>query len=44
MGVSIYFEEQGIDTATIDLELVMTFPGIAAQLQGTLHSGRVVEK
>ena len=31
MGVSIYFEEQGIDTATIDLELVMTFPGIAAQ-------------
>lgn len=31
MGVSIYFEEQGIDTETIDLELVMTFPGIAAQ-------------
>lgn len=31
MGVSIYFEEQGIDTATLDLELVMTFPGIAAQ-------------
>lgn len=31
MGVSIYFEEQGVDTATLDLELVMTFPGIAAQ-------------
>ena len=31
MGISIYFEEQGIDTATLDLELVMTFPGIAAQ-------------
>ena len=31
MGVSIYFEEQGIDTETVDLELMMTFPGIAAQ-------------
>lgn len=31
MGVSIYFEEQGIDTGTVDLELMMTFPGIAAQ-------------
>lgn len=31
MGVSIYLEEQGIDTATIDIELVMTFSGIAVQ-------------
>lgn len=31
MGVSIYFEEQGIDTGTVDLELMITFPGMAAQ-------------
>ena len=26
LGVSIYFEEQGIDTAAIDLEMILTFP------------------
>ena len=31
MGVSIYFEEQCIDTETVDLEMLMTLPGIAAQ-------------
>lgn len=31
IGVSIYFEEQGIDTETIDLEMFLTFPGMAAQ-------------
>lgn len=31
IGVSIYFEEQGIDTETIDLEMLLTFPGMAAQ-------------
>ena len=31
IGVSIYFEEQGIDTETIDLEMILTFPGMAAQ-------------
>lgn len=30
MGVSIYFEEQCIDTETVDLEMLMTLPGIAA--------------
>ena len=30
IGVSIYFEEQGIDTETIDLEMILTFPGMAA--------------
>lgn len=30
-GVSIYFEEQGIDTAAVDLEMLITFPGMAAQ-------------
>lgn len=31
IGVSVYFEEQGIDTATLDLEMILTFPGMAAQ-------------
>lgn len=30
-GVSIYFEEQGIDTKIVDLEMIITFPGMAAQ-------------
>ncbi len=32
-GVSIYFEEQGIDTKTVDLEMIITFPGMAAQTE-----------
>ena len=31
LGVSVYFEEQGIDTETLDLEMILTFPGMAAQ-------------
>ena len=31
LGVSVCFEEQGIDTETIDLEMILTFPGMAAQ-------------
>lgn len=31
IGVSVYFEEQGIDTETLDLEMILTFPGMAAQ-------------
>lgn len=30
-GVSIYFEEQGIDTDCISNEMIVTFPGMAAQ-------------
>ena len=30
-GVSIYFEEQGIDTDRISNEMIVTFPGMAAQ-------------
>lgn len=30
-GVSVYFEEQGIDTAVMNSELLITLPGIAAQ-------------
>lgn len=29
LGVSVYFEEQGIDTETLDLEMILTFPGMA---------------
>ena len=31
IGVSVYFEEQGIDSAKLDLEMILTFPGMAAQ-------------
>lgn len=30
-GVSIYFEEQGIDTAVMNSEMLVTLPGMAAQ-------------
>ena len=31
IGVSVYFEEKVIDTETLDLEMILTFPGMAAQ-------------
>ena len=31
MGVSIYFEEQGIDSDKMNMEMLVTFPGMAAQ-------------
>lgn len=31
LGVSVYFEEQGIDTAIMNSEMIVTFPGMAAQ-------------
>lgn len=31
IGVSVYFEEQGIDTAMMNSEMIVTFPGMAAQ-------------
>ena len=31
MGVSIYFEEQGIDSEKMNMEMLVTFPGMAAQ-------------
>ena len=30
-GVGVYFEEQGIDTAMMNSEMIVTFPGMAAQ-------------
>ena len=31
LGVSIYFEEQGIDTDKLYAEMILTFPGLLAQ-------------
>lgn len=31
IGVSVYFEEQGIDTEKLNMEMIVTFPGMAAQ-------------
>ena len=31
LGVSIYFEEQGIDSNKMNMEMLVTFPGMAAQ-------------
>lgn len=31
IGVSVYFEEQGIDTDKMNMEMIVTFPGMAAQ-------------
>ncbi|MBR5947300.1 MAG: recombinase family protein [Clostridia bacterium] len=31
MGIGVYFEEQGIDTDKMNMELIVTFPGLAAQ-------------
>lgn len=31
LGVSVYFEEQGIDTSMMNSEMIVTFPGMAAQ-------------
>ena len=30
LGVSVYFEEQGIDSEKLNMEMIVTFPGLAA--------------
>lgn len=40
-GVSVLFEEQGIDTARMDNEMIITFPGMAAQQESLAISGNV---
>ena len=37
--VSIYFEEQGIDTEKMNMEMIVTFPGMAAQQYPTIFVG-----
>ena len=31
LGISVYFEEQGIDTSKMNMEMIATFPGLIAQ-------------
>ena len=37
IGVSVYFEEQGIDTEKLNMEMIVTFPGMAAQQESALE-------
>ena len=41
IGVSVYFEEQGIDTDKINMEMIVTFPGMAAQQESEAISGNL---
>lgn len=41
LGVSVYFEEQGIDTAIMNSEMIITFPGMAAQQESVTISGNI---
>ena len=41
LGVSVYFEEQGIDTDNMNAELIVTFPGMAAQQESEAISGNM---
>lgn len=41
IGVSVYFEEQGIDTDKLNSEMIVTFPGMAAQQESEAISGNM---
>lgn len=41
VGVSVYFEEQGIDTEKLNMEMIVTFPGMAAQQESESISGNM---
>lgn len=41
IGVSVYFEEQGIDTDKLNIEMILTFPGMAAQQESESISGNM---
>lgn len=41
IGVSVYFEEQGIDTEKLNMEMIVTFPGMAAQQESVSISGNL---
>lgn len=41
LGVSVYFEEQGIDTNKLNMEMIVTFPGMAAQQESESISGNM---
>ena len=40
-GVSVYFEEQGIDTTQMNMEMIVTFPGMVAQQESETISGNL---
>ncbi len=41
VGVSVFFEEQGIDTNKLNSEMIVTFPGMVAQQESDNISGNV---
>lgn len=41
LGISVYFEEQGIDTDKLNMEMIVTFPGMAAQQESVNISGNM---
>ena len=41
IGVSVYFEAQGIDTDKLNSEMIVTFPGMAAQQESVSISGNM---
>lgn len=41
MNVSVYFEEQDIDTEKLNMEMIVTFPGMAAQKESETISGNL---
>lgn len=41
LGVTVYFEEQGIDTDKLNMEMLVTFPGMAAQQESEAISGNM---
>ena len=41
LGVSVYFEEQDIDTDKLNMEMIVTFPGMAAQQESESISGNM---
>lgn len=41
VGVSVYFEEQGIDTNKLNSEMIVTFPGMLAQQESLNISGNL---
>ncbi len=41
IGVSVYFEKQGIDTEQLNAEMIVTLPGLAAQKESDAISANV---
>lgn len=41
LNVSVYFEEQDIDTEKLNMEMIVTFPGMAAQQESEAISGNM---